>query len=170
MSKRIGTGKEIMCLTYDHSGNDTCIATGTHDKCVQVWSFDFKGPLIPVFSIELSTTIPYMINFNRTASRHLLVFGMYDGEVYMAHSVIVGATSQNNVEPIISIWSHQQDNHATPRCLGTTLKHFAWGIVQLAIAMALLTYVSNLPTYNEQISDPIHVAGKYLAKLGCLTT
>lgn len=83
VSKRIGTGKEIMCLTYDHSGNDTRIATGTRDKRVQVWSFDFKGPLIPVFSIELSTTIPRMINFNRTASRHILVFGMYDGEMYV---------------------------------------------------------------------------------------
>lgn len=81
MSKRIGTGKEIMCITYDHTGDETRLATGTRDRRVQVWSFDFKGPLIPIFSIELSTTIPRTVNFNRTANRNLLVFGMYDGEM-----------------------------------------------------------------------------------------
>jgi hypothetical protein len=74
-------GKEIMCLTYDHTGDDTRIASGTRNKRVQVWTYDFKGPLVPVFSIELSTTIPRSVNFNRTASRNLLVFGMYDGEM-----------------------------------------------------------------------------------------
>ncbi|KAG2335430.1 WD40 repeat-like protein, partial [Suillus weaverae] len=82
VSRRIGTGKEIMCLTYDHTGDDTRIASGTRDKRVQVWTYDFKGPLVPVFSIELSTTIPRSVNFNRTASRNLLVFGMYDGEIH----------------------------------------------------------------------------------------
>jgi WD40 repeat protein len=81
VSRRIGTGKEIMCLTYDHTGDDTRIATGTRDRRVQVWAFDFKGPLIPIFSVELSTTIPCTVNFNRTPGRNLLVFGMYDGEM-----------------------------------------------------------------------------------------
>jgi len=81
ISRRIGTGKEIMCLTYDHAGNDTRIATGTCDKHVQVWTFDFKGPLVPIFSIELSTTIPHMIHFNHTASRNILVFGMYNRDM-----------------------------------------------------------------------------------------
>jgi WD40 repeat protein len=81
VSRRIGTGKEIMCLTYDHTGDDTRIATGTRDRRVQVWAFDFKGPLIPIFSVELSTTIPRTVNFNRTPGRNVLVFGMYDGEM-----------------------------------------------------------------------------------------
>ncbi|KAG1720367.1 WD40-repeat-containing domain protein [Suillus occidentalis] len=101
VSKRIGTGKEIMCLTFDHSGNDTRIATGTRDKRVQVWSFDFKGPLIPVFSIELSTTIPRMINFNRTASRHILVFGMYDGEVHQLRGTDGIVMATHNAGPLI---------------------------------------------------------------------
>ncbi|KAG2029837.1 WD40-repeat-containing domain protein [Suillus americanus] len=101
VSKRIGTGKEIMCLTYDHSGNDTRIATGTRDKRVQVWSFDFKGPLIPVFSIELSTTIPRMINFNRTASRHILVFGMYDGEIHQLRGTDGIVMATHNAGPLI---------------------------------------------------------------------
>jgi WD40 repeat protein len=81
LSRRIGTGKEIMCLTYDHTGDDTRIASGTRDRRVQVWAFDFKGPLVPIFSVKLATTIPRTVNFNRTASRNILVFGMYDGEM-----------------------------------------------------------------------------------------
>jgi hypothetical protein len=81
ISRRIGTGKEIMCLTCDHTGNDTRIASGTRDRRIQVWAFDFKGPLIPIFSVELATTIPRTINFNHAASRNILVFGMYDGEM-----------------------------------------------------------------------------------------
>ncbi|KAG2062940.1 hypothetical protein BDR04DRAFT_986758, partial [Suillus decipiens] len=76
--RRIGNGKEIMCLTYDHAGDDTQIASGTCDRHVQVWSFNFKGLLIPIFSVKLSTTIPCMVNFKHSASRNLLVFGMYD--------------------------------------------------------------------------------------------
>ncbi|KAG1764295.1 WD40-repeat-containing domain protein [Suillus occidentalis] len=82
VSRRIGNGKEIMCLTYDHAGDDTRIASGTRDRRVQVWSFNFKGLLIPIFSVELSTTIPRTVNFKHSASRNLLVFGMYDGEVH----------------------------------------------------------------------------------------
>ncbi|KAG2126104.1 WD40-repeat-containing domain protein [Suillus cothurnatus] len=250
VSRRIGTGKEIMCITYDHAGDDTRIATGTRDRRVQVWSFDFKGPLIPVFSIELNSTILRTINFNRTASRNLLVFGMYDGEVHALrgtdgviiatnnagplighasvdnaqtlflidnvtngfslhrlddavcirsyntnpiktdagviyvfdknegtlkqvlkhadkarvqtvttydgthHSMIVGATSQNDAEPVISIWSRQRENLETARPpLGKVVKNFVRGIVQLAIAIALLAYVSHVcVTMNTSIS------------------
>ncbi|KAG2048868.1 WD40 repeat-like protein [Suillus hirtellus] len=101
VSRRIGTGKEIMCITYDHAGDDTRIATGTWDRCVQVWSFDFKGPLIPVFSIELNSTISLMINFNRTASRNLLVFGMYDREVHALRGTDGVFIAMNNAGPLI---------------------------------------------------------------------
>jgi hypothetical protein len=58
--------------------------------------------------------------------------------------MIVGATSQNDAEPVISIWSRQRDNLETARPLGKALKNFVRGIVQLAIAMALLAYVSHV--------------------------
>ncbi|KAG1846393.1 WD40-repeat-containing domain protein [Suillus subalutaceus] len=233
------------------------------DKHIQVWSFNFKGPLLPIFSIELSTMILRTINFSHSASQNLLVFGMYDGEVHALwgtdgviiamnnagplighasvdnaqtlflidnvmngfslhhlddavcirtyntnpvktfpkqvvfgektdmvvggsdagviyvfdknegtlrqvlkhadkarsrrltdyethdgtyHSIIVGATSQNDAEPVISIWSHQRNNLEMPHPLGRAFKNFVWGVVQLAIAMALLTYCVTMNT------------------------
>ncbi|KAG1823063.1 WD40-repeat-containing domain protein [Suillus variegatus] len=101
VSRRIGTGKEIMCLTYDHIGDDTRIASGTRDRRVQVWAFDFKGPLIPIFAVELSTTIPRTVNFNRTASRNLLVFGMYDGEIHTLRGSDGTIIATNKAGPMI---------------------------------------------------------------------
>jgi negative regulator of sigma E activity len=100
--------------------------------------------------------------------------------------MIVGATSQNDAEPVISIWSRQRENLETARPpLGKVVKNFVRGIVQLAIAIALLAYVSHVVChisyetaevvtysiavcYNEHI-DFIRVVGKYLAKLGSTT-
>ncbi|KAG1796580.1 WD40-repeat-containing domain protein [Suillus variegatus] len=258
VSRRIGTGKEIMCLTYDHIGDDTRIASGTRDRRVQVWAFDFKGPLIPIFAVELSTTIPRTVNFNRTASRNLLVFGMYDGKIHTLrgsdgtiiatnkagpmighaavdapqtlflidnvtngfslhrledracirtyntnpvktfpkqvvfgeqatlvvggsdtgtihvfdknegtlkqvlqhadrgrvqtvttydsthHSLIFGATSTNDAEPTISIWYRKRATSPSDHPLGPAIKNFVRGIFQLAIAMAIIAYVSNI--------------------------
>ncbi|KAG2747123.1 WD40 repeat-like protein [Suillus brevipes Sb2] len=289
VSRRIGTGKEIMCLTYDHTGDDTRIATGTRDRRVQVWAFDFKGPLIPIFSVELSTTIPRTVNFNRTPGRNVLVFGMYDGEIHtlrgsdgtviatnkagpmighavvdapqtlflidnvmngfslhqledgaclrtyntnpvktfpkqvvfgeqatlvvggsdtgrihvfdknegsikqvlqhadrgraqtvttydsVHHSLIFGATSTNDLEPTISIWYRKRETAPSDRPLGTAIKNFVRGIVQLAIAMAIMAYVSVIkrdarhaltyrnPVHWTNIGD--HVAGKCLARV-----
>ncbi|OJA12390.1 hypothetical protein AZE42_11779 [Rhizopogon vesiculosus] len=60
--------------------------------------------------------------------------------------VIFGATSMNDVEPIISIWSRKRENAeaSIDRPLGTRLKSFLRGIVQLALAIALIAYVSNI--------------------------
>ncbi|KAG1756942.1 hypothetical protein EDD22DRAFT_850339 [Suillus occidentalis] len=101
LSRRIGMGKEIMCLTYDHTGDDTRIASGTRDRRVQVWAFDFKGPLVPIFSVELATTIPRTVNFNRTASRNILVFGMYDGEIHTLRGTDGVVIATNNAGPLI---------------------------------------------------------------------
>ncbi|KIK35766.1 hypothetical protein CY34DRAFT_26540 [Suillus luteus UH-Slu-Lm8-n1] len=101
VSRRIGNGKEIMCLTYDHAGDDTRIASGTRDRCVQVWSFNFKGLLIPIFSVELSTTIPCTVNFKHSASRNLLVFRMYDGEVHTLRGTDGVIIATYNAGPMI---------------------------------------------------------------------
>jgi hypothetical protein len=67
----------------------------------------------------------------------------YDGAHY---SVIFGATSMNDAEPTISIWSRRRDNAeaSIDRPLGMRLKNFLRGIVQLALAIALTAYVSNI--------------------------
>ncbi|KAG2062942.1 hypothetical protein BDR04DRAFT_1123597 [Suillus decipiens] len=259
-----------MCLTYDHAGDDTQIASGTCDRHVQVWSFNFKGLLIPIFSVKLSTTIPCMVNFKHSASRNLLVFGMYDGEVHTLwgtngviiatynagpmightavdashmlflidnvmngpslhqlddgaciwtyntdpvktfpkqvifgekttlvvggsdtgiiyvfnkneetlkqelqhadkaqvqtvaiasktydgthHSIIFRATSVNDAEPNISIWSQQRKSVTMPTSnhLGSAFKNFICGIFQLAVAMALMAYISTVMQFMGQ--------------------
>lgn len=67
----------------------------------------------------------------------------YDGAHY---SVIFGATSMNDAEPTISIWSRKRDNAeaSIEGPLVTRLKNFLRGIVQLALAIALIAYVSNI--------------------------
>ncbi|KAG2341495.1 hypothetical protein BDR05DRAFT_949587 [Suillus weaverae] len=87
----------------------------------------------------------------QTVTRCLTDYKTYDGT---HHSMIVGATSQNDAEPVISIWRRQWENFETA-CppLGKALKNFVRGIVQLAIAMALLAYVSHVcVTMNTSIS------------------
>ncbi|KAG1797458.1 WD40-repeat-containing domain protein [Suillus plorans] len=101
VSRRIGTGKEIMCLTYNHTGDETRIASVTRNRWVQVWAFDSKGPLIPIFSVELSTTIPCTVQFKRTASRNLLVFGMYDSEIHTLRGSDGTIVGTNKAGPMI---------------------------------------------------------------------
>jgi WD40 repeat protein len=80
LSRRIGSGQEIMhitCDTRDTSGG-TRFITGTRDKRVQVWSLDSRHQFSNVFSIELSTTVPRASFFHGT---DVIVCGMYDGEM-----------------------------------------------------------------------------------------
>ncbi|KIJ06800.1 hypothetical protein PAXINDRAFT_158620 [Paxillus involutus ATCC 200175] len=80
LSRRIGSGQEIMhitCDTHDISGG-TCFITGTRDKRVQVWSLDSRHQFSNVFSIELSTTVPRASFFHGT---DIIICGMYDGEI-----------------------------------------------------------------------------------------
>lgn len=53
----------------------------------------------------------------------------------------------NDTEPTISIWCRKQDSVAkstNDRPLESALKNFVRGIAQLAIAMALIAYVSSI--------------------------
>ncbi|KAG1826395.1 WD40-repeat-containing domain protein [Suillus variegatus] len=148
VSRRIGTGKEIMCITYDHARDDTCIATGTRDKHVQVWSFDFKGPLIPIFSIELNSTIPCTINFNCTANRNLLVFGMYDGEVHVLQGTDGVIIATNNARPLIRHAS--VDNAQTLFLIDNVMNGFS--LHQLDDAMCIRSYNTNpVKTFPKQV-------------------
>ncbi|KAG1901790.1 WD40-repeat-containing domain protein [Suillus fuscotomentosus] len=76
VSRRVGMGKEIMCLAYDHTG----------DK------LEF---------VELATTIPRTMNFNCTASRNILVFGMYDSEIHTLRGTDGIVITTNSAGPLI---------------------------------------------------------------------
>ncbi|KAG2751885.1 WD40 repeat-like protein [Suillus brevipes Sb2] len=148
LSRRIGTGKEIMCLTYDHTGDDTRIASGTRDRHVQVWAFDFKGPLVPIFSVELATTIPRTVNFNRTASRNILVFGMYDGEIHTLRGTDGVVIATNNAGPLIGHAS--VDTAQTLFLMDNVMNGFS--LHRLDDAVCIRTYNTNpVKTFPKQV-------------------
>lgn len=71
-------------MAVDTSGGSTTrIATGTRDKCVQVWSFDSSSrKLDSVHSNAFSQDkdiIPKSLAFENNEKRDLCVFGLYDG-------------------------------------------------------------------------------------------
>ena len=64
-------------------GMTTRIATGTRDKCVQVWSFDSSSrKLVSVHSSAFSQEkdiVPKSLAFESNEKQDLCVFGLYDG-------------------------------------------------------------------------------------------
>ena len=83
-SARLARGGEIICITADISGGNTVrIATGTRDKCVQVWLFDSSAhELKAVHSKAYGDNkgiVPKALAFDANEDRDLYVFGLYDG-------------------------------------------------------------------------------------------
>ncbi|KAG2059138.1 hypothetical protein BDR06DRAFT_968129 [Suillus hirtellus] len=117
----------------------------TGGRCIQVWAFDFKGPLIPIFSIELATTIPCTINFNHAASRNILVFGMYDGKIHTLRGTDGAIIATNNTGQLIGHAS--VDAGQALFLMDNVMNGFSLhrlndaGIVQLVIAMGMIACV-----------------------------
>ena len=83
-SVRIGRGGEILSLAADTTiGNTTRIATGTRDKCVQVWKFESITPkLVSIHSSAFSENkdiVPKTLAFNDDPNHDLYIFGIFDG-------------------------------------------------------------------------------------------
>ena len=85
-SVRIGQGGEILSIAADTTTGSTTtrIAMGTHDKCVQVWTFDPITPkLVSIHSSAFSEKkdiIPKALAFNNDPNHDLYIFGMiFDG-------------------------------------------------------------------------------------------
>jgi hypothetical protein len=82
-SVRLARGEEIIFITADISGEKTRIATGTRDKCVQVWLFDSSvQELKKVISMAYGDSkgiVPKMLAFDVNDERDFYVFGLYDG-------------------------------------------------------------------------------------------
>ncbi|KAF9523948.1 WD40-repeat-containing domain protein [Crepidotus variabilis] len=80
----IAQGGEILSMTAeDLGGGSTRIATGTRDKCVQVWTLDSSArKLLSVHSSAFSQEkdiIPKSLAFDGNESKDLCVFGLYNG-------------------------------------------------------------------------------------------
>jgi WD40 repeat protein len=83
-SVRIGRGGEILSLAADTTaGSTTRIATGTRDKCIQVWTFDSNTQkLVSVHSSAFSEKkdiVPKALAFNDDLGHDLYIFGIFDG-------------------------------------------------------------------------------------------
>ncbi|KAG1774995.1 hypothetical protein EV702DRAFT_1199845 [Suillus placidus] len=62
----------------------------------------------------------------------------------MHHSLIFEATSTNDAEPTISIWCRKRATLPSNRPLGSAIKNFMRGVLQLAIAMVIIAYGINI--------------------------
>lgn len=83
-SCRIARGGEIVSIAADMSVNGPSrIATGTRDKCVQVWTFDSSSrKLVPMYSKAYGADkeiLPKSLAFDNNIDRDLYIFGLYDG-------------------------------------------------------------------------------------------
>lgn len=82
-SARLARGAEITSIAVDTSRGSTRIATGTRDRCVQAWTFDFGSrKLVSIFSKENKGEIemvPKALAFDINEERDLFIFGLYDG-------------------------------------------------------------------------------------------
>ena len=83
-SVRIAKGGEILSLAVDISGGiATRIATGTRDKCVQVWLFDSSSRTLQSVHSKAygddKSIVPKALAFADNEAKDLYVFGLYDG-------------------------------------------------------------------------------------------
>jgi hypothetical protein len=83
-SARLARGEEITSITADISGEKTVrIATGTRDRCVQIWLFDSSTrELKKVYSMAYRDgkgIVPKALAFDSNEERDFYVFGLYDG-------------------------------------------------------------------------------------------
>jgi hypothetical protein len=78
----LARGGEVITLACDISGDTKVrIVVGTRDKIVQVWNYDPKGVLHPVFSVELGVTVPRHLGFADNITQDIYVFGLFNGQM-----------------------------------------------------------------------------------------
>ena len=77
--KRLVGGVEITALgCANGSGTDARIAVGTRKSVIQVFRYDGRGDISPIFSVRLEHVVPSSLEFTSN-QLNVLVFGMYDG-------------------------------------------------------------------------------------------
>jgi hypothetical protein len=93
-ARRVGTGVELTCMACDNksSAAKMRIITGTRDKVIQVWKFDYKGGPQSVFSVQLGVTVPKAVSFVNNTSRDVYVFGLFDGYLYGVHDCTIAVS------------------------------------------------------------------------------
>ena len=83
-SAHLARGGEIICIMADISGGNTVrIATGTQDKCIQVWLFDSNTCELKAVHSKADGDnkgiVPKTLAFDANEDQDLYIFGLYDG-------------------------------------------------------------------------------------------
>lgn len=87
--KRLADGVEITALACANgNGTETRIAVGTRKCVIQVFQYDGRGDVTPIFSIRLERVVSSSLSFTSNR-RDVLVFGMYDGAMYVLCAPLV---------------------------------------------------------------------------------
>ncbi len=82
-SARLALGGEILSMTAHISPSFARIATGSRDKCIQVWDFDSSTcELKTVYSRRHGAErdiVPKALVFDNNPDKDVFAFGLYDG-------------------------------------------------------------------------------------------
>jgi hypothetical protein len=84
LTRKIGFSSQIACIiskTYTQS--PVRLAVGTRNKCIQVFTFNHKKSIQPLFAIKLEVTVPVLLGFVDNPRKDLYIFGLYNGYLYM---------------------------------------------------------------------------------------
>jgi hypothetical protein len=77
-------GQEIVCVTSDRDrAAQIRVAVGTRCRIVHVFILGANAKLQSVFSVDLETTVPIALGFAGNNTNDLIVFGMFDGKMYV---------------------------------------------------------------------------------------
>ena len=90
-SARLAFGGEVLSIASDVSSNISSavvrVATGSRDKCIQVWEFDASSrKLTTIFSKAHGTErdiVPKAMAFYTNSDKDILVFGYNDGGMWV---------------------------------------------------------------------------------------
>ncbi|KAF8514003.1 hypothetical protein BU17DRAFT_68559 [Hysterangium stoloniferum] len=135
-------------------GGDTKVrfAVGTRDKIVQVWNYDPKGVLHPVFSVELGITVPRHLGFADNITQDIYVFGLFNGQMRSFSLVRDRQTLRGNYGKIISI--HEVSQRMRTGATLDVLHHADEGLVQtLMVPFPSNCNICQSNTHSLQIHD-----------------
>jgi hypothetical protein len=85
--QRVRNGEEILCITSDRDrAQQTRVAIGTRCRFLHVCTLGANAKLLPLFSMFLEKTVPIALGFADNNAKDIIVFGMYDGLMYVRSS------------------------------------------------------------------------------------
>jgi WD40 repeat protein len=81
VGKRVGHGKEIICLSSDTSGPGPVsrLALGARDGVVQAFAISSTGEMSSIFSVVIQDVVPISVSFTDDPAKDVIIIGMHCG-------------------------------------------------------------------------------------------